>query len=184
MPVVGFGTAGLGTPRATRWRPRSRWGTARSIPRRPGSGTARTSSGRRSRRAACDADVLDVEAPSARLGFDATVARFGFLADLRTEYLDLFLLHYPRCFAHLCDGHEPEGTWRQLARAGGVAGEGKVRAIGVSNFDLRDLKELEVFASPPAVVQRNSGVFSATSARIFCTARVAVRGVAPWGVSG
>ena len=39
---------------------------------------------------------------------------------------------------------------------------GKVRAIGVSNFDVAQLQQLRVWAQvPPAVVQRNSDIFSA-----------------------
>jgi len=177
MPVVGFGTAGLGDATRDAVATALEVGyraidsaQAREWYREDLVGEAIAASGVRR-----EDLFLTSKLHPRHLGFDATVARFeDSLADLRTEYLDLFLLHYPRCFAHLCDGHEPEGTWRDSWRAlEALLARGKVRAIGVSNFDLRDLKELEAFAStPPAVVQRNSDVFSADlPARIFCTAR-------------
>jgi diketogulonate reductase-like aldo/keto reductase len=39
------------------------------------------------------------------------------LADLRTEYIDLALLHYSECWGDLCDGAAPEGGWREAWRA-------------------------------------------------------------------
>ena len=74
------------------------------------------------------------------------------------------------CWGELCGGKQPEGTWRDSWRAlEELQKSGKIRAIGVSNFDVGQLAELAAFAkTPPAVVQRNSDVFSAdTAARIF-----------------
>ena len=61
----------------------------------------------------------------------------------------------------------------QLARARALHAAGKARAIGVSNFDAGELRELARVATvQPAVVQRNSDVFAADlGVRIFCTAR-------------
>ncbi|KAL6769178.1 hypothetical protein ACKKBF_B17780 [Auxenochlorella protothecoides x Auxenochlorella symbiontica] len=77
------------------------------------------------------------------------------LADLRTDYLDLFLLHYPDCGAGLCPGLNPEGTWQDSwAALEELAAEGLVRAIGVANFDVVQLEALRLAArTPPALVQ-------------------------------
>ena len=66
------------------------------------------------------------------------------LKRLGTDYLDAFLLHYPRCWGSLCgEGYEPEGTWRDSWRALEALYErGVLRAIGVSNFAPADLSEL------------------------------------------
>lgn len=58
--------------------------------------------------------------------FDASLARLGF------ETIDLYLLHWP------VPGKRLE-SWRALER---IVGEGRVRAIGVSNFMPRHLEEL------------------------------------------
>ena len=46
------------------------------------------------------------------------------LRDLRTDYVDLFLLHYPECWGSVCGGVNPEGTWkdRWVGWGGGEAG--------------------------------------------------------------
>lgn len=77
------------------------------------------------------------------------------LAALRTSYLDLVLLHYPRCWGRLCAGATVEGDWldayRVLERA---LTEGVVRAIGVCNVFESDLAELmRAVDTTPHVVQ-------------------------------
>ena len=86
--------------------------------------------------------------------------------------VDLVLLHYPRCFQPVCtpeeqrrtearpgDGPDGESGWRGAWRAlnellvaeapgnapkgGGGGGSGAVRAAGVSNFDERELRDLD-----------------------------------------
>ena len=64
-------------------------------------------------------------------------------ADLRSGYVDLFLLHYPECWGDLCGGVAPAGTfpdsWRALedlyeaglARAIGEGGAGALIRAGV-----------------------------------------------------
>ena len=53
------------------------------------------------------------------------------LEDLRTDRLDLFLLHYPQCWEGLCGNDEPEGTWKDSWRAlEDAVLNGSVRAIG------------------------------------------------------
>ena len=64
------------------------------------------------------------------------------LARLRTTYLDAFLLHYPACFGSLC-ATPPAGTWRESWRAlEALYDQGRIRALGVSNFAPSQLREL------------------------------------------
>lgn len=60
--------------------------------------------------------------------FDATMGRLGF------EVLDLYLIHWP-----VPSGGRTAETWRALER---LYLDGRVRAIGVSNFEPRHLREL------------------------------------------
>ncbi|EKM55132.1 uncharacterized protein PHACADRAFT_94464 [Phanerochaete carnosa HHB-10118-sp] len=67
------------------------------------------------------------------------------LRKLRTDYVDLFLIHMPTLHEDL------KATWREME---GVQREGLARSIGVSNFSLRYLREvLEVATITPAVNQ-------------------------------
>jgi diketogulonate reductase-like aldo/keto reductase len=66
------------------------------------------------------------------------------LRNLRTDHLDLYLIHWP------VPGRRKE-TWRALER---LHEEGVCRAIGVSNYTVRHLEELFAHAEvPPAVDQ-------------------------------
>ena len=97
------------------------------------------------------------------LGYAATARQIKTsLSELRTEYLDLLLLHYPECWGDLCGGATPEGTWRDSWRALEAAlAAGTVRHIGVSNFDARQLRELLDWAvTAPAVVQAHADPFA------------------------
>lgn len=79
------------------------------------------------------------------LGEASTLAAFPTsLRRLRTDYMDAFLLHYPRCFGELCAGRtDPAGDWRGSWRAlEALYDSGAVRAIGVSNFAPSELSEL------------------------------------------
>jgi len=176
MPLVGFGTAGLGeaTERAVLWALEAGYRSIDSAQAREwyredlvGSAVAKSGVPR-------EALFLTSKLHPRHLGYDSTLRQFqSSLDDLRVEYLDLFLLHYPRCWGSLCD-EKPEGTWQDSWRAlEALHADGKARAIGVSNFDENDLTTLSRFATvEPAIVQRNSDVFSADlSARVFCTAR-------------
>ena len=78
----------------------------------------------------------------ARRAFDAT------LADLGTDYVDLFLVHWPLPTLH--DG-DFVSTWRTLE---GFQRDGRARSIGVSNFQIAHLERLSVETDTvPAVNQ-------------------------------
>ena len=72
--------------------------------------------------------------------YDAALAS---LAALRTDYLDLFLVHWPGVGGMKLDDsrmpHVRMQTWRAFER---LYDEGKVRAIGVSNYTPKHLAEL------------------------------------------
>jgi len=70
-------------------------------------------------------------------GFDSTLAAFEkSLERLGTDHVDLYLIHWPMPSEDLF-----LDTWRAFER---IHEEGRVRAIGVSNFRLEDLERLEV----------------------------------------
>jgi methylglyoxal/glyoxal reductase len=62
----------------------------------------------------------------AKRAFDASLLRLGL------DYLDLYLIHWPGA------GQRVE-TWKALVE---IAGEGRCRSIGVSNFTIEHLEEL------------------------------------------
>ncbi len=64
------------------------------------------------------------------MGYDKTLKSFEkSCRDLGTSYMDLYLIHWP--------GEDVMGTWMALER---LYAEGRIRAIGVSNFTISDLK--------------------------------------------
>ena len=74
-------------------------------------------------------------------GYDETLKEFGnSLKRLNMDYLDLFLIHWPRPIAFR-DNYEEANreTWRAFEH---LLNEGYVRAIGVSNFLPKHLKAL------------------------------------------
>ncbi|KAG2439469.1 hypothetical protein HXX76_004823 [Chlamydomonas incerta] len=90
------------------------------------------------------------------LGYEVTLRQFNeTLKDLRSGYVDLFLLHYPECWGDLCGGVAPAGTfldsWRALEA---VYQAGLARAIGISNFAPHHVTQLLAKAVVrPAVLQ-------------------------------
>lgn len=67
------------------------------------------------------------------------------LRDLGTDYVDLWLVHWPP------DGQARPDTWSELRRA---RDEGLVRAIGVSNYSLAQIDELvDATGEAPAINQ-------------------------------
>ena len=86
------------------------------------------------------------------------------LKNLRTEYIDLVLLHYSECWGNLCSqGEVVPGTWKEAyGELERLVEEFKVvRFIGVSNFNTNNLEELHAFAKvQPLVVQARSDLFA------------------------
>jgi len=77
------------------------------------------------------------------------------LKDLGTDYVDLFLIHHAR--PQWCDAQDPQckvgrrESWLEMEK---LHSESKLRAIGVSNFELRHLDEMATYATiQPAVNQ-------------------------------
>lgn len=103
-------------------------------------------------------------------GYDSTLRAYdAALERLGLDHLDLFLIHWPTPAA----GTYPE-TWRALEK---LYADGRVRAIGVSNFEPEHLVRLETESGiVPAVNQvelhpalQNRAVVEANSARGIVT---------------
>ncbi|XP_022240256.1 uncharacterized oxidoreductase ZK1290.5-like [Limulus polyphemus] len=78
--------------------------------------------------------------PSDYGGVSARQAFFGSLHRLNTEYLDLFMLHWPECPSSCTNKRQTlEDTWRALEI---IFDEGFCNAIGVSNYDVHHLEDL------------------------------------------
>ncbi len=75
-------------------------------------------------------------------GYDKTMAAFEkTIADLQVGYLDLYLIHWPANALQFENSEELNAeTWRALED---LYKQGKVKAIGVSNFKVNHLKALE-----------------------------------------
>ncbi|WP_411350276.1 aldo/keto reductase [Paenibacillus sp. WLX2291] len=70
-------------------------------------------------------------------GYESTLVAFNkSLKALKTDYLDLYLIHWP------VEGKSLE-TWKALEE---LYHQKKVRAIGVSNFEIADLEQLKAVA--------------------------------------
>ncbi|KAI9506724.1 NADP-dependent oxidoreductase domain-containing protein [Coemansia spiralis] len=81
-------------------------------------------------------------------GFDrATAAVHESLRDLQTDYIDLYLIHWPGA-----SGKPPESAKNRKFREGSwhalelLYRQGKVRAIGVSNYTRMHLEEMKEYA--------------------------------------
>lgn len=80
---------------------------------------------------------------AARKGYDITKEEFyKSLKNLGTDYLDLYLIHAPRPWGDTTDtDYMPMNieSWKAMEE---LYEEGKIKAIGVSNFSISDLKTL------------------------------------------
>ncbi|KAL6735957.1 hypothetical protein Aduo_006356 [Ancylostoma duodenale] len=73
-------------------------------------------------------------------------------AKLQTDYLDLYMTHFPVVPDYLGNARAiREDTWRQLEL---LYDEGRIRAIGVSNYSEDDLSELLEYCSVPPHVNQ------------------------------
>lgn len=115
------------------------------------------------------------------------------LQDLQLEYLDLYLIHWPVSMKKGSVGFKPENlsptidipsTWKAMEA---LFDSGKARAIGVSNFSSKKLKDLlDIARIPPAVNQVECHpAWSQTKLREFCKATgVHLSGYSPLGSPG
>lgn len=69
----------------------------------------------------------------------------GSLRRLNTEYLDLYLLHFPNPFASMKE------TFRALNQ---LVREGKVRHLGVSNFNVKQLRNAQTHSETPILTNQ------------------------------
>lgn len=83
-------------------------------------------------------------------GYEETKKAFQTTIDkLQTDYLDLYLIHRP--------GGDIHGTWKAMEE---LNREGKIKAIGVSNFSASQINDLvENFSIKPAVNQIETHAF-------------------------
>lgn len=83
-------------------------------------------------------------------GYESTKKAFNTsLGKLQTDYLDLYLIHRPR--------GKVKDTWKAMED---LYKEGKIKAIGVSNFSPDQLKELLAYAQvKPAINQLETHAF-------------------------
>ncbi len=74
-------------------------------------------------------------------GYESTLRAFEkTMEELELEYLDLYLIHWPVPKIHREDWKEATlGTWRAFEK---LYKEGKIKAIGVSNFKVHHLQHL------------------------------------------
>ena len=169
MPLIGFGTAALGGETAEAVAQAHAAGyrhfdsaQAREWYREDLVGAGLAAAGARRERV-----WLTSKLHPRHLGYDATHANFeSSLRELNTTYLDLFMLHYPRCFPGLPGCPPPAaapavyardayvGSWRALED---LVLAGRVRHIGISNASPDEVQHvLSDEVSPrvkPSVVQ-------------------------------
>eukprot|EP01035_Chromulina_nebulosa_P020690 gene20690-26823_t len=74
------------------------------------------------------------------------------LEQLKTDYIDLYMLHSP-----MSDKSKQISTWKALEE---LYSNGKIRALGVSNFNSRDLEDfLPYITIKPMVIQNKVDVY-------------------------
>lgn len=135
IPVLGLGVfqarAGEETRRAVRWALEAGYrhvDTARFYDNEADVGAAIRESG-----VPRDEVFVTTKLWNTDHGYDSTLrAAAGSLARLGLDHVDLYLVHWPVVGLRL-------DTWRAMER---LLGEGKARAIGVSNYMIRHLEEL------------------------------------------
>ncbi|CAK9032811.1 Glyoxal reductase (GR) (Methylglyoxal reductase) [Durusdinium trenchii] len=88
------------------------------------------------------------------LGYTSTLSAFKVsLQRLKTDYLDVMLLHKPWCWPGACS-RQPEGTWKDGWRAlEELHGLGQALAIGICDVDMDLLEELLQQRQKPHIIQ-------------------------------
>jgi len=66
------------------------------------------------------------------------------IKNLRTSFLDIYLMHWPGSWSNTNNREVREETWREMEK---LYDSEKCRAIGVSNFLVKHLEEMEDYAS-------------------------------------
>ncbi len=86
-------------------------------------------------------------------GYESTLAAFErTLNDLQIDYLDLYLIHWPIAKASRDRWQEANNeTWKAFEE---LYGKGKIKTLGVSNFQPHHLEPLMAFASVKPVVNQ------------------------------
>lgn len=110
---------------------------------------------------------------------DGIIERLGF------DYVDLLLIHWPGTskldVSSPINARKRRETWRSMERA---VLDGKCKAIGVSNFEIRHLEELLEYAEIlPSVNQVEvHPLWPQAELRAYCAARgISVVGYSPFG---
>ncbi|KAJ1891891.1 hypothetical protein LPJ66_006663 [Kickxella alabastrina] len=85
----------------------------------------------------------------------AMAAVLGSLENLQTDYIDLYLIHWPGASGKALESPEHrslrQGSWQALEE---LYAQGKVRAIGVSNYTKRHLQEMRTYAKVTPMVNQ------------------------------
>ncbi len=96
------------------------------------------------------------------LGYEPTVKSIeDSLANLKTDYIDLMLIHSKDCDEGpdallVCGEGEPKGDWKDTWRAfEEFVSKGIIHSIGVSNFELEDLEVIRNISSVELSVVQN-----------------------------
>lgn len=116
-------------------------------------------------------------------GYDETIAAFEkSLLDLQTDYLDMYLIHWPRPAAfhdnYIAKNAE---SWRAMEA---LLAEGRVRAIGISNFLPHHIDELLTTAKvKPAInqIEFHPGCMQEDTAAYCEELDIALEGYSPLG---
>lgn len=116
-------------------------------------------------------------------GYDETIAAFEkTLLDLQTDYLDMYLIHWPRPAAFHDDYIAKNAeSWRAMET---LLAEGRVHAIGISNFLPHHIDELLTTAKvKPAInqIEFHPGCMQEETAAYCEELDIALEGYSPLG---
>ncbi|CAI4228029.1 unnamed protein product [Auanema sp. JU1783] len=68
------------------------------------------------------------------------------LKNLQTDYIDMYLIHYPK--SDKCENDDPSNALHRketYVTLEALKDEGKIRSVGVSNYEIRHLEEIKSF---------------------------------------